>query len=62
MKNQKKNPEDCVTEHIVVTRNVWILLWDLRVRWKCKRLSDVISKLIKGEFRDPPWDIIEAKR
>ena len=49
MKNQKKNSEDLVSKHVVVTKEVFNALWALRVYWKCKRLNDVILYLIQGD-------------
>ena len=51
MKRKKLNPEDLVTEHIVVTEKVFNLLWTLRVMWKYQRLSDVILRLIEGDMQ-----------
>ena len=49
MKNQKKKPEDLVTEHIVVTKKLHRKLWELRILWHCGRLNDVIEMMIYGD-------------
>jgi len=61
MKRIKPRSEDLVTEHVAVTQEVFTLLWTLRIQWRCKRLSDVILRLIQGKHRDPSeWqDLVE---
>ena len=58
MKKKKRNVDTLpVTEHVAVTQTVFSILWQLKLKWKCKRLSDVILSLIKGEHRSPgEWE------
>ena len=51
MKRRRLREEEKVTEHIVVTQEVFRLLWKLRVSMRERRLSDVILKLIRGEIK-----------
>jgi len=42
----------------VVTQEVFTLLWKLRIALKCKRLSDVILKLMESNFSIPEIQVL----